>query len=174
MDTTLICQAEESGARGWWLQGRDVKLFLTEQGGQHAPGNFRLANGATVQPFYLSPWQERKPDLSSIPLLQYLRGDFFCLPFGGNAEAVEGHQYQCHGETAAQAWQFASAHREGSSVVFEFSQDGKVLPTKVVKHIELRDALRSSCDSEDAVGEREDVFLLRKIRPGDDAHQPLL
>ena len=139
MDTTLICQAEESGARGWWLQGSDVKLFLTEQGGQHAPGNFRLANGATVQPFYLSPWQERKPDLSSIPLLQYLRGDFFCLPFGGNAEAVNGHQYQCHGETAAQAWQFASAHREGSSAVFEFSQGGKVLPTKVVKHIELRD-----------------------------------
>ena len=52
MDTTLICQAEESGARGWWLQGSDVKLFLTEQGGQHAPGNFRLANGAIVQPFY--------------------------------------------------------------------------------------------------------------------------
>ncbi|MBR4125765.1 MAG: hypothetical protein IKR13_06140 [Victivallales bacterium] len=138
MDTTLICQAEESGARGWWLQGADVELFLTEQGGQHAPGNFRLANGAMVQPFYLSPWQERKLDLSSIPLLQYLRGDFFCLPFGGNAEAVDGHQYQCHGETSACEWHLAAARREGASTVFEFTQEGKVLPTKVTKRIELK------------------------------------
>ena len=139
MAEKLYSEAESLGARGWWLQGANVELFLTEQGGQHAPGNFRLANGAIVQPFYLSPWQERKPDLSSIPLLQYLRGDFFCLPFGGNADAVNGRQYQCHGESAAQAWQFADARREGASAVFEFIQEGKVLPTKVTKRIELRD-----------------------------------
>ena len=69
MAEKFYSEAESLGARGWWLQGANVELFLTEQGGQHAPGNFRLANGAIVQPFYLSPWQERKPDLSSIPLL---------------------------------------------------------------------------------------------------------
>ena len=139
MSEQLYLKAENQGAAGWWLQGTNVELFLTEQGGQHAPGNFRLSNGSCVQPFYLSPWQERKPDLSSIPLLQYLRGDFFCLPFGGNAEPVDGHQYQCHGETAAQAWKFVSATREGSVAAFEFSQEGAVLPTKVTKRIELRD-----------------------------------
>ena len=139
MGENLYREAENLGAHGWWLCGSDVELFLTEQGGQHAPGNFRLANGATVQPFYLSPWQERKPDLSSIPLLQYLRGDFFCLPFGGNAEAVDGHQYQCHGETAAQPWTFADARCEDNAAVFEFVQTGAVLPTKVTKRIELRD-----------------------------------
>ncbi|MBO4620154.1 MAG: hypothetical protein J5654_08590 [Victivallales bacterium] len=139
MAVKLYSEAESFGARGWWLQGVNVELFLTEQGGQHAPGNFRLANGACIQPYYLSPWQERKPDLSSIPLLQYLRGDFFCLPFGGNAEAVDGHQYQCHGETSACEWRFAAAHRESASTVFEFTQEGKVLPTKVTKRIELKD-----------------------------------
>ena len=134
-----LCRAENLGAAGWWLRGTNVELFLTEQGGQHAPGNFRLENGVNVQPFYLSPWQERRPDLSSIPLLQYLRGDFFCLPFGGNAEAVDGHQYQCHGETAAQTWKLAESRREGNSTVFEFEQEGQVLPTKVTKRIELRD-----------------------------------
>ena len=139
MAVKLYSEAESFGARGWWLQGVNVELFLTEQGGQHAPGNFRLTNGACIQPYYLSPWQERKPDLSSIPLLQYLRGDFFCLPFGGNAEAVDGHQYQCHGETSACEWRFAAAHRESASTVFEFTQEGKVLPTKVTKRIELKD-----------------------------------
>ena len=139
MAVKLYSEAESFGARGWWLQGVNVELFLTEQGGQHAPGNFRLANGACIQPYYLSPWQERKPDLSSIPLLQYLRGDFFCLPFGGNAEAVDGHQYQCHGETSACEWRFAAAHRESASTVFEFTQEGKGLPTKVTKRIDLKD-----------------------------------
>ena len=88
MNENLYIKSENLGATGWLLKGGNVELFLTQQGGQHAPGNFKLANGATVQPYFLSPWQERKPDLSSIPLLQYLRGDFFCLPFGGNGEPV--------------------------------------------------------------------------------------
>ena len=135
----MITKSEAHGAQGWLMTGTNVELFLTEQGGQHAPGSFRLDNGKTVQPFYLSPWQERKPDLSSIPLLQYLRGDFFCLPFGGNAEAVCGHQYQCHGETSACDWHFVSENRADSSTVFEFAQEGKVLPTHVTKRIELKD-----------------------------------
>ena len=139
MDGTMVRSGENLGAAGWWLSGGNAQLFLTEQGGQHAPVEFRLADGRGVQPYFLSPWQERKPDLSSIPLLQYLRGDFFCLPFGGNGDAVDGHQYQCHGETAAAAWQFADARREGASAVFEFTQEGQVLPTKVRKRIEMRD-----------------------------------
>ena len=135
----MYTKSESLGAQGWWLTGTNVELFVTEQGGQHAPGKFRLANGKTVQPFYLSPWQERKPDLSAIPLLQYLRGDFFCLPFGGNAEPVDGHQYQCHGETSSCEWKFVAGNRTEASAVFEFSQEGKVLPTRVTKRIELVD-----------------------------------
>lgn len=139
MNEELYHHGEELGASGWWLTGNSVKLFLTEQGGQHAPVEFRLENGLAVQPYFLSPWQEQKPDLSSIPLLQCLRGDFFCLPFGGNGEAVDGHQYQCHGETAAAAWTLADTCRKGQGVVFEFIQKGKVLPTEVRKRIEMRD-----------------------------------
>ena len=139
MNENLCIKSENLGAAGWCLKGGDVELFLTKQGGQHAPGSFRLANGLTVQPYFLSPWQERKPDLSSIPLLQYLRGDFFCLPFGGNGEPVNGRQYQCHGETSACDWTLADARRDGSATIFEFTQDGKVLPTHVLKRLEMRD-----------------------------------
>ncbi|MBQ6473523.1 MAG: hypothetical protein IJJ33_16165 [Victivallales bacterium] len=139
MNENLYIKSENLGATGWLLKGGNVELFLTQQGGQHAPGNFKLANGATVQPYFLSPWQERKPDLSSIPLLQYLRGDFFCLPFGGNGEPVNGHQYQCHGETSACDWTLADARRDGAATIFEFTQDGNVLPTHVRKRLEMRD-----------------------------------
>ena len=139
MNEEVCRRGEELGASGWWLEGGSVKLFLTEQGGQHAPVEFRLANGVSVQPYFLSPWQERKPDLSSIPLLQFLRGDFFCLPFGGNGDAVDGHQYQCHGETAAAGWTLAGTRRDGRAVSFEFTQEGKVLPTRVRKRIEMRE-----------------------------------
>ncbi len=137
MNENLCRPSENNGADGWCLKAPAVELFLTAQGGQHAPGQFRLANGATVQPYFLSPWQERKPDLSSIPLLQYLRGDFFCLPFGANADAVDGRQYQCHGETSAAEWTFADAQQEGTVTRFDFVQKGCVLPTLVHKRLEF-------------------------------------
>ena len=135
----LYRNGENHTADGWYLKGGDTEMFLTKHGGQHAPVTFFADSDAPVQPYYINDWQERHPDLSSIPLLKYLRGDFFCLPFGGNGDPVDGKQFQCHGETSAKDWSFASAEKVGARSIYEFTMDTQIVPFHVVKHIEMRD-----------------------------------
>ncbi len=139
MNEKLFRKDENHRTPGWYLKGNGIEMFLTEQGGQHAPVTFFAGTDEPIQPYYLTPWQDKRPDLSSIPLLQNLRGDFFCLPFGGNAEAYQGEQHQCHGETAAMNWTMTKAEEEADGkCVFEFELDTKIRPAHVVKHIEMR------------------------------------
>ena len=42
--------------------------------------------------------QNEKPSKMPTPFLDSLRGDFFCLPFGGNGEEVVGKMHRTHGE----------------------------------------------------------------------------
>ena len=134
-----IKRSENHNAAGWQLNAGDIELFITELGGQHAPVTFFAGSDKQIQPYFLNLWQDEKADLSSIPLLQYLRGDFFCLPFGGNADPVDGAQYQCHGETSACNWKQTKAAEEDGKAVFEFELDGKIRPAHVVKHFEMHE-----------------------------------
>ncbi len=137
MDRKLFKKGENHRSPGWYLNGGEIELFLTEQGGQYAPVTFFAHSSAPVQPYYLTPWQDEHPDLSDIPLLQNLRGDFFCLPFGGNGDAYNGEQHQCHGETAANYWEMTKAEQNGDVTVFEFETETRVRPAHVVKHLEM-------------------------------------
>lgn len=67
---------------------------------------FRLA-GRKVQPFAVAPWHaEQSRDLP--PILEVLRGDFFCLPFGGNNQPFRSERHP-HGETANARWRWVAA-----------------------------------------------------------------
>ena len=123
---------------GWYLNAKGIKLFLTEDAGMHAPVEFFTDTDKSVSPYALTPWQDERPDLSFCPLLQNLRGDFFCMPFGGNPEGVDGFEYPPHGETAASAWKLDKAVEEGEKAVFEFSMDTTINPFHIVKHFEMR------------------------------------
>ncbi len=138
MNDKLFRTAENHKSSGWYLDGGSIELFLTEHGGKHAPVTFFADSDKPVQPYYQSDWQDSQPDLSSIPLLQNLRGDFFCLPFGGNAEAYQGEQHQCHGETSAMVWKMTKAEEENGKRSFAFEMDTKIRPAHVVKEIEMR------------------------------------
>ncbi len=78
-----------------------VDAWITPVGGQIAPVTFHLPNG-DVQPFSIAPWGEEVHNIE--PILQVLRGDFFCLPFGGNEVAFGPEKYPIHGETANEKW----------------------------------------------------------------------
>lgn len=138
MNKKLFRKGVNHKTPGWYLDSGEIELFLTEEGGQQAPVTFKTGKGAPVQPYFISPWQDARPDLSSIPLLQNLRGDFFCLPFGGNGEPVDGRKYPPHGETSASKWTMTAAEQKGDVTFFEFEMTTKILPAKVVKRIEVR------------------------------------
>ena len=90
------------GEPSFALKGRDVELWLTRRGGHMGPVRFRVGK-RWVQPYGLAPW--RPEELGEFPpVLQVLRGDYFCLPFGESKGIPYGH-----GETANEAWETVEA-----------------------------------------------------------------
>ncbi len=138
MTKQLTRKAENHRTKGWYLDNGEIEMFLTEEGGLHAPVTFFANSASPVQPYFLAPWLDDRPDLTGMSPLQDLRGDFFCLPFGGNGAPVNGVQVPCHGETCLNPWALLSARQDADLTVFEFAEEGKVLPMHVVKRIEMR------------------------------------
>lgn len=89
------------GAASWVLETESVRLAVTRTGGHMAPVSFRLGE-RWVQPYSLPPWTaDQYADQDGAT--RALRGDFFCLPFGG---------HECtphpHGDSANADWSLDS------------------------------------------------------------------
>ncbi len=112
MDAPLKSQ---HGQPSWHLKNRAVDLWITRTGGMVAPATFHLAGGRSVQPFAIAPWVGEKLPPGTPPLLQVLRGDFFCAPFGGNSSAWRGEKHPPHGESANRAWALVATSRDRAS-----------------------------------------------------------
>lgn len=97
------------GAESVEIRSDLVQAWVTEVGGQLGPVTFRLGE-REVRPLSVAPWHDEPVD--EPPCIQALRGDFFCFPFGGNAEAFEGERHPIHGETANSTWSVAESHSD--------------------------------------------------------------
>lgn len=120
------------GEPSYILGNADVELNLTKRAGHLAPVRFRLGD-RWVQPYDLSPWEPDGIDQALPPLLTVLRGDFFCLPFGG------GKGYQPHGDTANDTWDFVEAG-PGRLVV---EMKSKAPQCRVTKTVSLKEGQRA-------------------------------
>ena len=122
----------------WILANDDVEVAVTKLGGHMAPVTFDRKTAAPIRPYAISPWQDE--GLKDLPaaLLAPLRGDFFCMPFGGNGEAMGTEQHVPHGETATATWRFAGRHREADGTeTLTLALATKVRPGTVTKHVTL-------------------------------------
>ena len=127
-----------AGAPSWRLANETVEAFVTEQGGHLAPVTFRTGAGS-VQPFAIAPWAKETLDPQTPPLLRTLRGDFFCAPFGGNAQPWRKEQHPPHGETASARWRLRGRQETAADqTILEAELTLRVRPGRVVKTIELR------------------------------------
>jgi len=124
------------GQSCWRLASREVELFVTETGGHLGPVTFER-RGRQIQPFSIAPWAEEKIDPSLPPIIQALRGDFFCLPFGGNAKPYRGQKHPAHGETANARWNFESLEHDQGRACLHLSLRTKIRPGRVDKQIFL-------------------------------------
>lgn len=86
------------------LENDCVSLAVTQRGGHLAPVTFGTAGDRPISPYYVSPWQDEGHATMPAAVLTPLRGDFFCLPFGGNAATFRGERHPPHGETATAEW----------------------------------------------------------------------
>jgi len=101
---------ERSAQPSYILANAEVEVAITKTGG-HMTATFARGSEKPIAPYHVSPWQTEGLKIDP-PILRVLRGDFFCLPFGGNAAAVNGEQHPPHGETANGEWAFAETMNE--------------------------------------------------------------
>ena len=102
-----------------------------------APVNFCRDEGEPVQPYYISPWQNENLKNLPDPVLAPLRGDFFCMPFGGNAEEVNGEKHSGHGEASSSRWRFVDLTTEGGATTLTLDLETKVREGRITKKIRL-------------------------------------
>jgi len=113
-----------------------VSAAVTRTGGHLAPVTFKLGR-RSIQPFAIAPWWNEKPAPSMPPLLRVLRGDFFCLPFGGNGTVHAGESHPPHGETANSRWRFGDCTSTGDEITLQLTLDTAIRPGHVRKRITL-------------------------------------
>lgn len=121
----------------WILRSDEVELAVSRLGGHMAPVTFYRGK-RPVQPYYISPWQNESLKIDD-PVLVPLRGDFFCAPFGANAETFQGEQHRCHGEPAHAMWRFVRQTRDGKVNSLTLAIRTKVRPGKITKTFFLVD-----------------------------------
>jgi hypothetical protein len=106
------------GRDSWILRNNSVRIALTQDGGHMAPVTFSLPNGVDAEPYYVSPWGADDPPVpASEPCLKFIRGDFFCLPFGNPGARGDDHNL-LHGEPSFAPWRFEK--REVADAVSEY------------------------------------------------------
>ncbi len=126
------------GQKSFVIRNRQVDAAVTELGGHLGPVTFNLGK-KKVQPFSVAPWWNEKLAPGTPALLRVLRGDFFCLPFGGNTKPWHGEKHPPHGETANAKWRLKSLTRRNGETCLELSLKTKVRDGRVDKRIRLVD-----------------------------------
>jgi hypothetical protein len=124
-------------AEGWKVETKSVNIFTAKGGAMTAPVFFHFDSGKTVQPYFISPWQDENKFGMGNDCLKNLRGEFFCLPFGGNGDALNGEQHPCHGEVSGEDWTLADVQENENGVTMEYKFSMKVRPGEVTKKIKV-------------------------------------
>ncbi len=126
------------GQPSWRVASADVEAFVTQLGGHLGPVTFDR-NGRRLQPLAVAPWAEEDLPADVPPILRGLRGDFLCLPFGGNAKPFGEERHPIHGETANAAWTFESIDQQAAATTLHLSLKTKVRRGQIDKFITLVD-----------------------------------
>lgn len=122
----------------WRIASSDVEAFVTVTGGQLGPVTFDR-RGRRIKPYHVASWAGERLEASTIPALRVLRGDIFCLPFGGNDKPYRGERHLVHGETANRNWTFKSLERAGERTTLHLSMRPRIRRGRVDKYLTLID-----------------------------------
>lgn len=119
------------------LSNKEVEVAVTQLGGHTAPVTFFRDSSQPVQPYHITPWQEEPPSAMPAPVLVPLRGDFFCLPFGGNNEALNGEKHPPHGEVVGSPWTYVGTKSAGDVTTLSLSFTPTARKGRVTKELLL-------------------------------------
>src|SRR5438067_1203226 len=126
------------GQFSWRVASDSVEAFVTRRGGHLGPVRFSLPTGK-VQSFAIAPWAKERLPSQTPAVLKVLRGDFFCCPFGGNAQPWRSERHPPHGETANAIWKGEAERHENGVHALHLSLKTNARVGRVDKEIFLRD-----------------------------------
>ncbi len=126
------------GQPSWRIASDCVEAFVTVVGGHIAPVTFDRG-GRRIRPYSIAPWAEERGAAALEPIIKVLRGDFFCMPFGGNATAFAGEKHPVHGETANARWHFESLETRDGKTSLHLSLNTRTRRGRVDKTIAVAD-----------------------------------
>lgn len=124
-----------AGQPSWTIAVDNVELSVTRLGGHIAPVTFRCGGAKAIQPYHISPWQEEKLKIGE-PVLVPLRGDFFCLPFGGGSDGRKN--YYCHGTPAYDKWNLADMEQAKDMARLQLKMNCADSGGRVTKNLTLK------------------------------------
>ncbi len=133
---------------GFRYAGSSIEATMTEEGAHLAPVTFTLGT-KPVNPYFVSPWQGEGLALGA-GVLRPLRGNFFCLPFGGGGLSQDGRIFRAHGDVASEPWTFEYAECKDSGDRIVLSIKPKDVGGMALKTVEIDEA-NSSIFTEVAV-----------------------
>ncbi|HEX7260655.1 MAG TPA: hypothetical protein VF258_02480, partial [Luteolibacter sp.] len=118
------------GEPSFHLATPEIDLDITVRGGHLAPVIFHLP-GRDVSPYALAPWVPS--EFAEVPpILAVLRGDFLCLPFGGQASGPP------HGDPANGEWTLTESDARSLRLSMQTADTGafveKILSTRAGHH----------------------------------------
>ncbi|MBN2505625.1 MAG: hypothetical protein JXQ71_02915 [Verrucomicrobia bacterium] len=126
------------GQPSWRIASSTVEAFVTRTGAHVAPVVFDR-RGRRIEPFAIAPWWNEPQAPGTPPLIGLLRGDFFCLPFGGNTTPYGRERHPLHGETANRPWTCAGLDRHGATTTLRLRMSMRTRPARVERHLSLVD-----------------------------------
>ncbi|MFA6134061.1 MAG: hypothetical protein WC869_08615 [Phycisphaerae bacterium] len=121
----------------WVIRSNEMELALSRLGGGMAPVTFYRQTSRPLRPYYIAPWHGEKLKITD-PCLVPLRGDFFCLPFGGGG-SFRGKQFVSHGDPATQPWKLVANDRRDGISSLTVAMDLKATTGRITKCLSLVD-----------------------------------
>jgi len=123
------------GRPSYVVKNEKVEVFITVEGG-HLTADFDIGQ-KKINPYFIAPWWNEAPYLNEDKILQVLRGDFFCMPFGGNTDDYNGKHYPVHGETSNNNWEFVNLTKSNDKITLNLKTELTLDNGEVTKSIEL-------------------------------------
>lgn len=124
------------GQPSWQMSTDEIELYITKKGGHIAPVTFYKNSKNPANPYHVAPWHEEK-EKAEPAIIEVLRGDFFCMPFGSDS-TYKKEVHIVHGETANNAWTFENLEDRGGVLDLSLSLKTKVRAGSVTKNVMLK------------------------------------
>ncbi len=114
------------------IKNSNVEVGILEECGHLYPVRFFFGKDV-IEPMHIAPWTNEDLDNSIPPILKYLRGDFFCAPFG--ASDVLPDESRDHGTSANDKWNEIEVNNSS----FKLKLSKKISGAELIKEISINE-----------------------------------